>query len=91
MIKVLKVNNSDESLSVSRQGSDSRGKSKFRDFDKSMLKCFTYLKIDSFKKDCPNRVGKDDYVHSAVDSYANEYGYKSFVVLVMSSSKFEMS
>lgn len=43
------------------------------------------------KEDCPKSVGKDDYVHSAVDSYVDEYGYESFVALVMSSLESEMS
>lgn len=50
IMKNLKVNDNGESLSVSRRESKNRWKSKFKGFDKSMLKCFIFIKLVTSRK-----------------------------------------
>lgn len=88
-VKDLKIDDSGEDLSVSREGIEHREMSKSKRFDKSRVKCFTRQKIDHFKRGYFGKRGNEDFVQIAVAFDGDNY--ESASVLVMSSLGIEKS
>lgn len=58
----MKIDDNGECLSVLKGGSEHRGLSKSKRFVKSKVKFNTCGKLGHFMRDCPEKMGNDDFI-----------------------------